>query len=119
MTRKLAILTCCLIAFAVAPRIARADAVDAIFVESGKSAANPAGKATQVKPEAAKNVVAEAAPTSQNVGVTALNAAIEPLPQPLNGAAEAPFTAVPEPSAIILALAALGYFLLFARRRRI
>jgi hypothetical protein len=31
----------------------------------------------------------------------------------------APINPVPEPSAVILAVAALGYFLLFARRRRV
>jgi hypothetical protein len=31
----------------------------------------------------------------------------------------APFAPVPEPSAIILGLAAIAYFLLFGRRRRV
>lgn len=36
-----------------------------------------------------------------------------------DAAPSSPINPVPEPSAIILAVAALGYFLLFARRRRV
>lgn len=122
MTRIFAILACCLtFAWAVAPRETRGDELDALFVETAK----PAGEVAADQPVAAGKAVAEVeASASAGVTATRLDGVTDPpahtLHEPTSQAEnDAPFTAVPEPSAIILALAAFAYFLLFARRRRI
>ncbi len=121
MTRNAAILACCFtVALAVGPPVVRGDAVDALFAETAKSTEETAQAPTHIS-EAAAEV---AQPSSPHVGVIGIGAAVDPLPHTLDASAEpagadTPFSAVPEPSAIILALAAFVYFLLFARRRRI
>lgn len=95
-------------------RVSQPDAVDAVLTDTDESV-EPS--LPRIGTSAFSSEPSWTDPDEKPAEVAAVPAS--PVAQSSADQSQPPINAVPEPSAILLALAALGYFLIFGRRRRV